>query len=164
MNSGTLNQGTTERAMPKHNFWGRSAAGDSSRRGVTLICAMVCLSVSAAMLITTTRRSVTARRQGLREHQQRQTEWLLHGGVRRAASRLQDDAGYDGETWSPKGAYPEFTEVSVDIRVMTGPEDGDRRVEVIARLGRFDRIADRTQCSTRFQFPTRSTTGSANSE
>jgi len=125
---------------------------------------MVCLSVSAAMLITTTRRSVTARRQGLREHQQRQTEWLLHGGVRRAVSRLRDDAGYDGERWSPQGAYPEFAEVSVEVRVMTDTEDGDRRVEVIARLGRLDRIADRTQCSTRFLFPTRSTTGSANSE
>lgn len=143
---------------------GRTAMADSARRGVILICAMVCLSVSAAMLITTTRRSVTARRHGLREHQQRQTEWLLHAGTRLAASRLRDDDSYDGETWSPKRAYPEFAEVSAEIRVKPDPESGERRVEVIARLARFDQIADRTQRSTSFQFPIRSTTGSANSE
>ncbi len=142
----------------------RTTTGDSARRGVILICAMVCLSVSVAMLITTTRRSVTARRHGVREHQQRQTEWLLHAGVRRAASRLGDDGSYDGETWSPKEAYPEFAEVSVEIRVEVDPESGERRVGVIARLARFDQIADRTQRSTSFQFPIRSTTGSVNSE
>lgn len=130
------------------------------REGVILVCVLVCLSVSTAMVFAATRQSLEARRQGRIERQLRQTEWLLQAGIGRVAAELSKDIDYAGETWEPRAALPEYESVVVEIRVSKAAEvvaNGEladdaapvRSFEIIARLARIGSPVLRTQRSFR---------------
>src|SRR5690606_1932738 len=128
-----------------------NALRSRQQHGVVLICALVCLSVATALVVTTVQQSLGVRRQGRMQWQLRQTEYLLDAGIRRAVARLSADEDYAGETWQPAAALPGFASVAVEIDVLPSDEESStRQVTVVARLSRSDSLAFRTQRSQTF--------------
>ena len=124
------------------------------RGGVVLVAAIVCLSVATALVVVTARQSLDARRQGRHERQLRQTEYLLDAGIRRAIAGLRGDTSYAGETWQPVTALPDFEVVNVAIEISHGPGGSeDRRVTVVALLGKSSSPGFQTQRSHTFLVP-----------
>lgn len=107
-----------------------------ARSGALLICVLVCLLVSSAMVTATTRSALQSRRNVRLQHQMRQTELLLDAGVLRAASQLQRSDRYQGETWRPDSEWIPFDDPLVEIRILRVEKtDDSTRVEVVATLG-----------------------------
>ena len=104
----------------------RSSAG--GRRGTLVVAVLVCISVAGTLAMLAMSQALRARRQGVLEHQQRQTEFLLLAGVDRAAGRLSADPDYTGETWDPADALPGMTTARVEIR-RVADRRGDEAVE-----------------------------------
>ncbi|TVP99968.1 MAG: hypothetical protein EA381_08445 [Planctomycetaceae bacterium] len=124
------------------------------RRGFFLIVTIACLAVTSVLMLTMTKESLAARRQGRVERQLRQTEFLLEAGVRRATRALLADPAYAGETWQPSDALPAWDNVQVEIGLTpSDPPESAPVVTVIATLGRGDSDASRTQRSFRFPVP-----------
>lgn len=105
------------------------------RRAVILICVLVCLAISLALVMSCTQRALRAHREMRALRQQRQTEFLLEAGVQRAAQRLQANEDFTGETWElSTETIPGYQSAQVEINV--SPFDGDwpRQVKVVAQL------------------------------
>ena len=135
------------------------------RRGVVLICALVCLSVATVLIVSLVQQSLIARRQGRMQWQLRQTEYLLDAGIRRAVAHLDSRDDYAGETWQPAAALPGFKSVAVEIAVTPSDDDPSRRkVTVQARLDQSESLAFRTQRSHSFLYPTADQTEASQSE
>ncbi len=135
------------------------------QHGVVLICALVCLSVATALVVTTVHQSLGVRRQGRMQWQLRQTEYLVDAGIRRAVARLGADEDYAGETWHPAAALPDFASVAVEIDVMPLDEVPPRwEVTVVAKLSQSDSLAFRTQRSQTFLYPLAAQAESSNPE
>ena len=107
-----------------------------ARSGALLICVLVCLLVSSAMVTATTLSALQSRRNVRLQHQMRQTELLLDAGVLRAASQLQRSNQYQGETWRPNSEWIRFDDPLVEIQILrVETTDDSTRVEVVATLG-----------------------------
>ena len=125
----------------------------SKPAGTTLICVLVCLSVSTAIVTTTIRGTLQTRRNERLLRQMRQTEFLLDAGILRAAQKLADSAEYSGEVWRPTAALPGFDDVRVEIEIAK-PSDSaaPQRVNVVAKLATGVTAAGITQRSYTFEF------------
>lgn len=150
---------------------------NKSRKAFMLICALVCLSVSTAIVLTTVHQSIQFRRHARKDRQVHQTQWLLDAGIRKAISELTADENYGGESWRPTSALNGYSHVLVEIEVKPSEADSSvRMVRVIAQLGNVVRgpVADesskttgdggvvkpewfdRTQCSYQFTYSAQS--------
>jgi Tfp pilus assembly protein PilX len=69
------------------------------RRGVILVVVIVCLMVTAAIVICLVRQLNMSRQMQQASHDSVQAGWLAEAGVERAAARLAANAAYAGETW-----------------------------------------------------------------
>lgn len=132
---------------------GRDAGIGHHRRGVVLICALVCLAVATAIVLTTIRQALDARRHGRMERQLRQTEYLLDAGIRRAVAGLRGSDDYSGETWRPVGALPRMESVLVEIHIFRPIDNpSSHQVTILAKLGHSAALASQTQRSHTFTF------------
>lgn len=107
------------------------------RRGAVLAMALVTLLVVGLIAGLMVERYLATHRQGLREVQQLQAEWLAEAAVARGLAMRQADGEYSGETWRvdlldepengegpARGASgPKFAGVAI-IRVEPAEEDG----------------------------------------
>lgn len=135
------------------------------RRGVVVICALVCLSVATSLMVTTTHQALSARRQGHRQWQLRQTQYLLDAGICRALAGLAADDAYAGESWQPAGALPGFDTVVVEIDIKPlGNEPARQQVTVLAQIGRGESLASQTQRSQTFVYSSAEQVTSFNSK
>jgi len=132
----------------------------SGRRGVVLICTLVCLIVVSTLVMTSVASAVRAQRETVRRHQTMQTEWLLDAGINRAITRIAADDSYEGENWIPAFENSRYAKANVEISVApaAGGDDASNlvSVDVIATLARSVdsaamEIATRTQKSYTFQ-------------
>jgi Tfp pilus assembly protein PilX len=104
------------------------------RRGSMLVIVMVLLLVVAGVVGALVQ-VLHVERQQIRSHDARlQTAWLAEAGLERAAARLRDAAGYEGETWtvpasSLGGTHGGRVEIRVE-RVAASPQL--RRISVTA--------------------------------
>ena len=96
----------------------RKSTGVRHRRGVVLICVVVCLSVVTMMLGAMLKTTLLTQRQLRVERNLRQAEWLLQAGLERAAFRLAQEPDYQGETWQ------------LDAAQIVGPDAGQVTIEV----------------------------------
>ncbi len=69
------------------------------RRGAILVVVLVCLMVSAAILVCVVRQVGMSRQTQRTSQGSVQAAWLAEAGVERAAARLAANAAYAGETW-----------------------------------------------------------------
>jgi hypothetical protein len=69
------------------------------RRGSVMVGAAVCLLLATVLLASALKLANTGRRQVRRDQLQLQANWLAEAGLERAASRLDTEAGYQGEIW-----------------------------------------------------------------
>jgi hypothetical protein len=150
---------------------------NESRKAFILICALVCLSVSTAIVLTTVHQSIQFRRHARKDRQVHQTQWLLDAGIRKAISELTADENYGGESWRPTSALNGYSHVLVEIEVKPSEADESvRTVRVIAQLGKTasgpvagalpnapsdgglvkPEWFDRTQCSYQFTYSAQS--------
>ncbi len=70
------------------------------RRGAIVLIVMICLLVIAMIGASMAKVALAHRKQIRHEQIHRQARWLAEAGIERAAAKLQDDSGYEGETWS----------------------------------------------------------------
>lgn len=94
------------------------------RRGMLLICVLVCLGIASTITGLTIQSSLRARKQMKRHWQLEQTRTLLDAGVRRAVS--QSSAGEEAweETWDVSNAFEKFSVASVSVEsAVDGPPD-----------------------------------------
>ena len=114
---------TVQRTLP-HN-----------RRASVLVCVLACMVVAIALVVSTTRSALRARREVRTQRQLRQVEFVLEAGIQRAARQLSNHAEYRGETWtlSPTAtAGLDSTQVEIEISSINGARP--RQVKVVARL------------------------------
>ncbi|WP_372717526.1 hypothetical protein [Novipirellula sp.] len=130
------------------------------RRGIVLICTLVCLIVVSTLVMTSVASAVRGQRETLRRHQSMQTEWLLDAGINRAIAQIAADDQYEGENWIPAFENSRFAKANVEISVTAASGDDDSLnlvlVDVVATLARSVdspamEIATRTQKSYTFQ-------------
>ena len=116
------------------------------RRGAAMmVLVLTCLLVITALAGSMTAATLRSRRAVRSEHQLRQSELLLEAGVLRAASQLQNDPAYSGETWQPAATVGRFSHPLVDIQVTAATDDQTARlVEVTASLGTGVDASDRS--------------------
>jgi len=114
---------TVQRTLP-HN-----------RQASILVCVLACMVVAMALVVSTTRSALRARREVRTQHQLRQVEFVLEAGIQRAARQLSNHAEYRGETWnlSPT-ATAGLDSVQVEIEVSSIDGARPRQVKVVARL------------------------------
>jgi type II secretory pathway pseudopilin PulG len=111
------------------------ARNATSRRGIALILALVCLLVVAIVGAGTVQTLLREQHETQHHQLQIQTFWVAESAIQRAAAQLQRKAGYTGETWQidAKDVGGEWPAEAV-IRVE--PVEGNattRRVHVTAR-------------------------------
>ena len=114
---------TVQRTLP-HN-----------RQASILFCVLACMVVAMALVVSTTRSALLARREVRTLRQLRQVEFVLEAGIQRAARQLSNHAEYRGETWtlSPTAtAGLDSTQVEIEISSINGARP--RQVKVVARL------------------------------
>ncbi|MGV3485760.1 MAG: hypothetical protein ACO1RT_15190 [Planctomycetaceae bacterium] len=125
----------------------------SKRAGATLICVLVCVSVSTAILSSMVCNTLRAKRQERLQRQMVQTEFLLDAAISRASQRLARDSGYTGEVWQPTAALPDFEDVQVDINISQASEESDSKlVKLVVRLAKGAVHPIATQRSHSFEF------------
>jgi hypothetical protein len=116
--------------------------------GSILICVLVCLGISASIMMVSVRSSLRVRRQMRIETQLEQTRWLLEAGMRRGASRFREDPGYQGETWKVVPALASYRDATVEIKVTRNGVSGEQaRMNVSARIGGQTTHTESTQRS-----------------
>ena len=71
-----------------------------NRRGALLIVAIVCVGLTAVVLVMLTQLAVAERRALRTNAWQVQAAWLVESGLERAAARLAGDPEYQGENWT----------------------------------------------------------------
>lgn len=108
-----------------------------NRRGVAVVCALVCMVIAAAVFAMILRQVGLSRRVVGEAQQQRQATWLVESGIERAVARLATDPEYNGETWNLTaenlgGRNSEEGELDGDsgvvtIEIETVPEQPNRR-------------------------------------
>lgn len=124
-----------------------------SRAGATLICVLVCVSVSTAIVSSMVANTLQARRNERLQRQMVQTEFLLDAAISRATLQLGRSPEYSGEVWRPTAALPGFDDVRVDINVSKASDENDAKlVKVIARLATGVIRPLATQRSHTFEF------------
>jgi hypothetical protein len=99
------------------------------RKGGMMVCVLVCLFVSIAIVAGSVHHAVRMHREVRLQQQMLQTQFLLDAGILRAVERLNQTPDYQGETWHPETAITRYPNPLVEIRV-----DADR-VDVTASLG-----------------------------
>ncbi len=114
---------TVQRALPH------------DRQASILVCVLACMVVAMALVVSTTRSALRARREVRTQRQLRQVEFVLEAGIQRAARQLSNHAEYRGETWnlSPT-ATAGLDSVQVEIEVSSIDGARPRQVKVVARL------------------------------
>jgi len=106
------------------------------RQGSVLVGVLVCLAIATALVTSSVRTALNARRVMRTQQQLRQTELLLTAGIGRATRQLQMAADYTGETWDlPSGVFPRSgaAQVLIDIS-SSSTQDLSRSISVTARL------------------------------
>ncbi|MFK8113268.1 MAG: hypothetical protein AB8B91_13755 [Rubripirellula sp.] len=129
-----------------------------------MICVLVCMLIAIALVGSTLKHSLQARREVRTQYQMLQTELLLDAGILRASQGMMESPDYQGETWRPAEAVSRFSDALVAITVV------DDDVTVSASLGvaaedakQF--TASRTKRSHTFTFEnSKSTPESSNAE
>ena len=114
---------TVQRTLP-HN-----------RQASILVCVLACMVVAMALVVSTTRSALQARREVRTLRQLRQVEFVLEAGIQRAARQLSNHAEYRGETWnlSPTAtAGLDSAQVEIEVSSINGARP--RQVKVVARL------------------------------
>lgn len=111
---------------------GRCRRSRSSRRGVVLAAALVCLIVVTALGGLLLNATLGAQRQALRREHQLQALWLAESGAERARAALAESAEYRGESWQLEaeqlgGTYPAL--IAIQIEAGDGPSAGRIVVE-----------------------------------
>jgi Tfp pilus assembly protein PilX len=76
-----------------------NAPAINRRRGSVMVAAAICLLLATLLLASALKLANTGRKQVRRDQLQLQANWLAEAGLERAASRLESEAGYQGETW-----------------------------------------------------------------
>ncbi|MEM8665905.1 MAG: hypothetical protein AAGG48_00210 [Planctomycetota bacterium] len=102
----------------------RSACRSRIRKrngGVLAVCTLVCLMVTATVMAITIQSALRYRRQTRLEQQMVQTDFLLDAGIQRALQKLETQADYEGESWTPAGELTRFGEATVQIAVKREP-------------------------------------------
>lgn len=110
-----------------------------SRRGVTLVGALVCLLIVTSIVASMLQSALRARRQLRAERDRRQVELLIAGGAARAVHRVGADSGFRGDTWNlPAEAIVGSGEGRVTTEITPAKGDRNWQVRVVAEypLGR----------------------------
>lgn len=101
----------------------------SHRKGLTLLLVIVCLVVLTTIVGAMVRQMAISNRQVRLRERSAQSTWLAESAIQRAAFRLRQDAGYQGETWSiPKSETGFRHDAQVKIEVKPLRDDQDRGV------------------------------------
>ena len=107
------------------------------RRGGGLVVALVTLLVVTSLMGSLLRSLLVEMRQSRHEAADLQAQWLAEAALDRAATRLQSQADYAGETWnvefSPTVANSGGSTGVVEIHIERGTADQPTRVSVEAR-------------------------------
>ena len=100
------------------------------RRGMLLICVLVCLGIASAITGLTIQSGLRARKQMRRHWQLEQTRSLLDAGVRRAITDYQAGEEAWNKTWDVRNAFDDFAVASVTIESAAdgSPNKSDFRV------------------------------------
>ena len=102
------------------------------KKGVVLVCVIVCLAVVALILAGMLKRTLLTRQQIRTERNARQTQWLVQAGAERAAFFLARDSKYKGEQWSlPADAIAGTEPGAVSISVSRDATDR-ANVQIVA--------------------------------
>ena len=107
----------------------------STRQASVLVAVLVCIAIASALVTSSVRTALNARRALRTQHQLRQTELLLAAGIQRATQQLQATDDYTGETWellSPLISSVESAQVIIDITPKA--KNTSRQVSVTAQL------------------------------
>lgn len=101
-----------------------------SKRGMLLICVLVCLGIASTITGITIQSSLRARKQMKRHWQLEQTRVLLDAGVRRAIAKSQAGDSAWEQPWDVSDAFDSFAVASVMVESGTdGPADqGNYRI------------------------------------
>lgn len=124
----------------------------ADRNGVLTVCVLVCLTISATIMIVIAGSALRARRNVQFEHQMAQTGWLLDAGIIRARNQLKGQLNYSGETWKPTGAIEDFGTAEVEITVTADTNEG-RTINVTATIVESAARARTTRRSQRVDYP-----------
>ncbi|MCH7753247.1 MAG: hypothetical protein IH898_13990, partial [Planctomycetes bacterium] len=106
-----------------------------NRQASILFCVLACMVVAMALVVSTTRSALRARREVRTLRQLRQVELVLEAGIQRAARQLTSDAEYRGEIWtlSPTAtAGLDSAQVEIEVSSIDGVRP--RQVKVVVRL------------------------------
>lgn len=105
------------------------------RRGVVLVCVLVCLSIATTLVASSTAAILKQRRLLRSERDLRQVELLVDAGRLRGVERFRRDAAYHGETWRlAEGVMPTFGAATVRINVITRSDADTADLLVVATL------------------------------
>lgn len=88
------------------------------RLAAVLVCVLICLAVSSALLVAIVNNAFLRREHSIRRYREYQALWLVESGLERAAAQLGGNASYQGETWHiPKtqlsGQYGAVVQIAV---------------------------------------------------
>jgi hypothetical protein len=103
--------------------------------GAVTVAVLVCLAV-VMMLIASTLQASLRMRQEVRTHKQRlQAEYLCDAGFLRAEKKLLQNAGYEGEDWSPELPDLPGLKTRIIIRIQESESDsGSQELVVTASV------------------------------
>ncbi len=106
-----------------------------TRQASVLVAVLVCLVVASALVTSSVRTALNARRAMRTQHQLRQTELLLAAGIQRATRKLRTADDYIGETWKlPLQVIPNVDTAQVKIDITSATKNASRKIRVTARL------------------------------
>lgn len=109
---------------------GRSLHGRRQpRRGVVLICVLVCLSVVVMLTGTIVNTTLLTQRRLRSEQTLRQAEWLVEAGLERAVFQLAQIGDYQGETWNLDAATIGGAHAA-EVTINVSPDEADDQVTI----------------------------------
>lgn len=108
-----------------------------SRRGMFLVAVIVVVVVAALLLGAFTRSIISQARRSRSRLAHRQASLLARAGLDRAVVRLQQDAKFQGETWTVSdAALTGGGEVKIEITTAKTPTGEQRKIRAIATYPR----------------------------
>ena len=123
--------------VPKDHRRRRSRRGRRQARGFILFGVLICLVIAGAMVLGWFRDLASQRRQQRLVEQKAQTKWLAEAGIERAASKLQRDRRYTGETWHvPAADMNGHDDAQITIRVAAANQPHRHTLEATADFPR----------------------------
>ena len=115
------------------------------RKGVVLICVLVCLLVATTLIALSTASSLRSRREAIAYHQRVQLEQLLGSAAKRAQVAVAEEgADYRGEKWTfteQEIASPGFATAELSVTVLSQEEN---RIKLQASAILFAKSAEKT--------------------